>query len=99
MGSQMTTVEPQIASLRMNETAHEIVEGMMDQADLLRVHAFRLPGGTRVIDAGVETEGGYDAGLILSEVCMGGLGNLNLTPLQIGSQSYPGVIVWTDHPA
>jgi len=83
----------------MNETASEIVESMVDQADLLRVHAFRLPGGARVIDAGVETDGGYDAGLILAEICMGGLGNVNLTPLQIGSQSYPGVLVWTDHPA
>jgi methenyltetrahydromethanopterin cyclohydrolase len=95
----MTTVEPQVASLRMNETASEIVESMVDQADVLRVHAFRLPGGARVIDAGVEMDGGFDAGLILSEICMGGLGNVNLAPLQIGNQSYPGLIVWTDHPA
>jgi methenyltetrahydromethanopterin cyclohydrolase len=99
MGSQMTTVEPQVASLRMNETASEIVESMVDQPDQLRVRAFRLPGGARVIDAGVEVDGGFDAGLILAEICMGGMGNVNLTPLQIGSQSYPGVIVWTDHPA
>jgi len=99
MGSQMTTVEPQVASLRMNETASEIVESMVDQADVLRVRAYRLPGGARVIDAGVEMEGGFDAGLILSEICMGGLGNVNFTPLQVGNQSYPGLIVWTDHPA
>jgi methenyltetrahydromethanopterin cyclohydrolase len=30
---------------------------------------------------------------------MGGLGNVSCTPLQIGSQSYSGLIVWTDHPA
>ncbi len=42
MGSQMTTVEPQVESLRMNETASEIVESMVDQADLLRVRASRL---------------------------------------------------------
>jgi methenyltetrahydromethanopterin cyclohydrolase len=47
----------------------------------------------------VDSDGGYDAGLILAEICMGGLGNVNLTPLQIGSQTYPGVLVWTDHPA
>jgi methenyltetrahydromethanopterin cyclohydrolase len=66
---------------------------------VLRVHAYRLPGGARVIDAGVEIDGGFDAGLILSEICMGGLGNVACTPLQIGNQSYPGLIVWTDHPA
>lgn len=99
MGSQMTTVEPQVESLRMNETASEIVESMVDQADQLRIRASRLGNGARIIDAGVETDGGYDAGLILAEICMGGLGNVNLGPLQVGSQSYPGVVVWTDHPA
>src|SRR3954467_5947666 len=99
MGSQMTTVEPQLESLRMNETASEIVGSMVDQADLLRVRASRLPNGARVIDTGVEMDGGYDAGLILAEICMGGLGNVNFTTLQIGSQSHPGVLVWTDHPA
>jgi methenyltetrahydromethanopterin cyclohydrolase len=99
MGRKMTTVEPQVASLRMNETASEIVESMVDQADVLRVHPFRLPGGARVIDAGVEVDGGFDAGLILAEICMGGLGNVACAPLQIGNQSHPGLIVWTDHPA
>ena len=37
-----------------------------------------------MIDAGVEVEGGYDAGLALAEICMGGLGNVGYTPLQIG---------------
>jgi methenyltetrahydromethanopterin cyclohydrolase len=30
---------------------------------------------------------------------MGGLGNVAFTPLRIGPASWPGVIVWTDHPA
>jgi methenyltetrahydromethanopterin cyclohydrolase len=32
-------------------------------------------------------------------MCMGGLGNVSCTPVQIGSQSWPGLTVWTDHPA
>jgi methenyltetrahydromethanopterin cyclohydrolase len=98
MDSQMTMVEMQTA-LRMNEAATEIADGMADQADLLRIRASRLPGGARVIDAGVETDGGIEAGLALSEICMGGLGNVTTSPVQIGSQAYPGLMVWTDHPA
>jgi methenyltetrahydromethanopterin cyclohydrolase len=30
---------------------------------------------------------------------MGGLGNVDYTPVQIGGQAWPGVTVWTDHPA
>jgi methenyltetrahydromethanopterin cyclohydrolase len=83
----------------MNEAASEIADSMADQAELLRVRTFRLPSGARVIDAGVEADGGIEAGLALAEICMGGLGNVSCTPLQIGNQSHAGLIVWTDHPA
>ena len=92
-------MDSQVTTLRMNEAASEIADTMADQADLLRVRSFRLPSGARVIDAGVETDGGIEAGLALAEICMGGLGNVSCAPLQIGSQSYTGLIVWTDHPA
>ena len=57
-----------------------------------------LGNGARVIDCGVHVAGGYDAGLALSEICMGGLGNIALGPVAIGSESWPGLTVWTDHP-
>jgi methenyltetrahydromethanopterin cyclohydrolase len=88
-----------MTSLRMNEAASEIADTMADQADILRVNSFRLPSGARVIDAGVETPGGIEAGIALAEICMGGLGNVSCTPVQIGNQSYAGLTVWTDHPA
>src|SRR5919112_5538405 len=99
MDGNMSTLELQTASLRMNETAGEIADGLADQADALRVRAFRLPGGARVIDAGVEVDGGIEAGLALAEICMGGLGNVTTVPVQVGGESHPGLTVWTDHPA
>jgi len=92
-------MDSQVTSLRMNEAASEIADSMADQADLLRVRTFRLPSGARVIDAGVEADGGIEAGLAVAEICMGGLGNVSCTPLQIGSRTHAGLIVWTDHPA
>jgi methenyltetrahydromethanopterin cyclohydrolase len=92
-------MERGMSQLQLNELAGEIADGMVEHAALLRVQSRTLPGGARVIDAGVETEGGYAAGLALAEVCMGGLGNVDYTPVQIGDQAWPGVTVWTDHPA
>jgi methenyltetrahydromethanopterin cyclohydrolase len=89
----------QVKSLRMNEAAGEIADTMADQPELLRVNSYRLAGGARVIDAGVNASGGIEAGIALAEICMGGLGNVSCTPIQIGQQSYPGLTVWTDHPA
>jgi methenyltetrahydromethanopterin cyclohydrolase len=89
----------QVKSLRMNEAAGEIADTMADQPELLRVNSYRLAGGARVIDAGVNAPGGIEAGIALAEICMGGLGNVSCTPIQIGQQSYAGLTVWTDHPA
>jgi methenyltetrahydromethanopterin cyclohydrolase len=92
-------MDQRVTSLHMNESASEIADEMADHAELLRVTSKRLPGGARVIDAGVEIDGGIEAGLALAEICMGGLGNVSCTPVQIGPQSWPGLTVWTDHPA
>jgi methenyltetrahydromethanopterin cyclohydrolase len=92
-------MDGQLTSFRMNELASDIVEAMVDQASLLRVRIHRLASGARVIDAGVAVDGGIEAGLALAEICMGGLGNVTTTGVQIGGRSYPGLMVWTDHPA
>ncbi len=92
-------MDSEMMSLAMNEQAVEIADSMVEHAALLRVRSVTLPGGARVIDAGVEVDGGYDAGLALAEICMGGLGSVAYTPLQVGETSWPGLTVWTDHPA
>ena len=87
------------APLRMNELATEIADELGEHAPLVRVVSHTLASGARVIDAGVETDGGYDAGRPLPEICMGGLCHESYTPVQIGAEAWPGVTVWTDHPA
>ena len=85
--------------LRMNERAEELADAMVSEADFLRVRSHTLGNGARIIDAGVEADGGYGAGLALSEICMGGLGYVSYTTVTIGTQAWPAVLVSTDHPA
>ena len=95
----MTTVDSGTATLRMNELAKAIADDLEERAALFRVRVHRLPSGARVIDAGVAVEGGYNAGLAVAQICMGGLGNVGYCPVQVDALSWPGVTVWTDHPA
>jgi methenyltetrahydromethanopterin cyclohydrolase len=88
-----------MTALQMNELAAEIADNMEEDAPFLRVTSVTLGNGARVIDAGVNLAGGYDAGLALAEICMGGLGSIAYAPVQIGDSAWPGVTVWTDHPA
>ncbi len=85
--------------LGLNERAWEIADWMAANAAALRVVVRTLPGGARVIDAGIDAPGGYGAGLALAEICMGGVGDVAYAPVVIGDDTWPGVLVWTDHPA
>ena len=88
-----------MTSLGMNERAWSLADRAVDRAAEMRLAVHTLKSGTRVVDAGVETAGGYDAGLMLAELCMGGLGRVSYTTLTIENEAWPGVQVWTDYPA
>jgi methenyltetrahydromethanopterin cyclohydrolase len=88
-----------MTDLGMNERAWALADACVERADELRVSSQTLASGARVIDAGVNVPGGLGAGLALARLCMGGLGDVVQVPLVIGGDSWPGVQVWTDHPA
>jgi methenyltetrahydromethanopterin cyclohydrolase len=92
-------VSDQIGPPSLNALAAEIADDMEARAGRLRVRAFVLGNGARIIDAGVESAGGLDAGLALATICMGGLGTVACTAVQLADDVWPGVTVWTDHPA
>jgi methenyltetrahydromethanopterin cyclohydrolase len=83
----------------MNERAWELADRCVARASELRIEPHMLACGARVIDAGINVSGGLAAGGVLAELCMGGLGHIELTSLTIEGESWPGVQVWTDHPA
>ncbi len=85
--------------LGMNERAWTLADRCVSRAAELRVAVHTLPGGARVVDAGVAVPGGFAAGLALAELCLGGLGHVAYASLTIGGDAWPGVHVWTDHPA
>jgi methenyltetrahydromethanopterin cyclohydrolase len=87
------------AGLGLNDRARHIADRLAADAAASRVAVSRLPGGARLIDAGITVAGGHAAGLAFVQICMGGLGDLAYVPLPIGGETWPGVRVWSDHPA
>jgi methenyltetrahydromethanopterin cyclohydrolase len=88
-----------MADLAMNERAWALADQSAARAAELRVAVHTLTCGARIIDAGIDVPGGFGAGLALAEICMGGLGHVSFVPVMIGGEPWPGVQVWTDHPA
>ncbi len=83
----------------VNENAFEVVESFLADEDELNVKVHELENGATVIDCGVEVDGGIDAGLLFSEVCMGGLARVGLAEFRTHDVTLPAVYVQTDHPA
>jgi methenyltetrahydromethanopterin cyclohydrolase len=86
-------------ALRMNERATALADELASDAAGYGVVVRTLENGARVIDAGVHAAGGFRAGRRLAEICMGGLGTIDFTHLEIDDLRLGGLTVTTDHPA
>lgn len=85
-------------TLSLNERALALVERLIDDAGALGVTTHILAGGSLVIDCGIEAPGGLEAGRIFAEICMGGLGQVAFTHLNLDGWWLPAVTVRTDQP-
>jgi len=76
------------ATASVNKLAGELVDRLAAEADRYRVAVSRGSLGELLIDAGAKTAGGIDAGLLLTEICMGGLGRVTLSHAP-GAEKWP----------
>src|SRR5262245_10461111 len=88
-----------MAGLNMNQRAWDLADRAVTRADQWRLAVRTLDCGARVIDAGIDAGGGFAAGRLLADLCMGGAGHIEYASLTIAGDTWPGVQVWTDHPA
>ena len=82
----------------LNQRTFHIVDEIAQFAEELRIQDHHLPEGGRVLDFGIEAEGGLDAGLTLARICMAGLGDVQIMTGEIAGIGWPHVVVTTDHP-
>ncbi len=62
----------------VNTLAGKLVDQLVENAERYRVSVSRGSLGELLIDAGAKAAGGIDAGLLLTQICMGGLGQVTL---------------------
>ncbi len=87
----------QIPELSPNRQAYALMNDLISRADKLQVAVTEIAGAT-VVDCGVDVEGGYEAGVIFSKICLGGLADVALTWQDFGGLRWPAVEVRSDHP-
>ena len=82
----------------LNANAWKLVTRFRKQPDLFGVQISESNQGALIIDAGVNTKGGFDAGCLVTEICLGGYGQARLRFHQYGRSTLPTIHVSTDHP-
>ena len=70
----------------LGRTVQPLVEQLIADAGILRLGVRRSAAGATLIDGGIEATGGIEAGRRIAEICLGGLGRVELG----GGPSLPG---------
>ena len=83
--------------MTLNDAAWPIAEQMAGDAIALRLHVHTV-GGATVVDCGIDTLGGLQAGIGLARVCLAGRGDVSVAPSQIAGWTGPVVQVQSDDP-
>lgn len=85
-------------ALSVNRLAWKLLEKLLENPELYGVKVEKTTSGTTIVDAGIEAQGGFEAGRLITEICMGGCGKTEITFAQYGKFMLPSIFVYTDHP-
>jgi methenyltetrahydromethanopterin cyclohydrolase len=78
--------------------AWQLFEELVRNQALYGAKVEKTQSGTTLVDAGVTAKGGFEAGRMITEICMGGCAKVRITCKQYGSLELPSIFVQTDHP-
>jgi methenyltetrahydromethanopterin cyclohydrolase len=84
--------------LSVNARAARLLDSMVADSAAFGVTVSRGTLGQLLVDAGVSARGGIETGLLIGEICMGGLGKVSLAPWQGGSAWKWALGVSSSHP-
>jgi len=85
--------------LSVNRKALKLVDKLCAKPDEYGVTVEKGKNAPTLIDAGIKAKGGFQAGKIITEICLGGLAEVKLIPAQFEDLVLPSVFVHTNHPA
>ena len=86
-------------ALGLNQMAWQKAQELLNNPELYGIAVIKSSAGTTIIDAGVKASGGFAAGKVLTELCLGSAGTVELGFKTYGEIVFPSITVTSDHPA
>ena len=84
--------------LSVNRLAWKLLKSFLESPEFYGVNVSKADSGETIIDAGIDVAGGFEAGRLVTEICMGGCGKARITMHKYGDVEFPSIFVYTDHP-
>lgn len=88
-----------VETISVNKLAWKLLEKMCADSAIYGVKIVKSALGVTIIDAGVNAKGGFQAGKIITEICMGGCAKAEIFYERYGELELPAISIYTDHPA
>ena len=66
-------------NISVNKQVKPLVERLVENHEKLNLVISESDGGAKIIDAGIKANGCLEAGRLITEICMGGLGSVSLS--------------------
>ena len=85
--------------INLNLSALSLVKRLCNDATKHGVIVEKTISGATIIDAGIKARGGFLAGKMVTEICLGGYGQATILPAKYGDVVLPSIYVHTDYPA
>jgi len=85
--------------LSVNYSAWQLAKKLCDEPEEYGVSVKQTISGATLIDAGIKAKGGFLAGKIITEICLGGFGKAEVFTSRYNNLELPSISVYTDHPA
>lgn len=94
----MSAVTLNSTSISVQHYSAALVEHLIDHAAALGCMVKTHESGATIVDAGIESRGGLEAGRLIAEICMGGLGQVALQQVPQFAQWPLSVVVTARQP-
>lgn len=72
-------MKEQFSAYSLNQRTAALVDHLVADSHALRLQVTRLDNGVRIVDAGIDCAGGLQAGRLIAEICLAGLGEVSLS--------------------
>lgn len=85
-------------TLSVNRLAWKLLEKLCEDPEYYGVKTEKTSSGAIIVDAGINAKGGFHAGKLVTEICMGGCAKAEITYKRYGELELPSIFVYSDHP-